>query len=146
MISSSTPQYQELLIDTFPWCLPLQTTLTMREIVVARLAGENNARHTEGGTEYGIEDLDEEGLQDGEGISTSSKAALMVSQKEERKLKYIQRTEEVLIHADGGRKEQDLMKENESILHHPSNADLRNETECEENGGQIGRGKQCKTY
>ena len=58
---------------------------------------------------------------------------LLVSQKEERKLKDIQRTEEVIIDADRGSKEQDLLKENELILHHPSHADLCNETECEGN-------------
>ena len=78
---------------------------------MARLAGGENARHHEGGTEDGIEDSDEEGFQDGDGIAPSSKAVLLVSQKEERNLKAIQRTEEVLIDADGGSKEQDLLKE-----------------------------------
>ena len=52
----STPQSQELLIDTSPWCLPLHTALTLRKRIVTRLAGQNNARHPEGGTEDGIED------------------------------------------------------------------------------------------
>ena len=47
-----------------------------------RLAGQNNARHPEGGKEDGIEDLDKEGFQDGDGIAPSSKAVLMVSHKE----------------------------------------------------------------
>ena len=72
---------QELLIDTSPWCLPLHTALTLHEIIVDILAGGNNARHPEGGTEDGIEDLDEEGVQDGDGIAPSSKAVLIVSQK-----------------------------------------------------------------
>ena len=63
----------------------------------------------------------------------SSKAVLMVSHKEEMKLKAIQITEEVLIDADGLSKEKDTLKENELILHHPSHADLCNETECEVN-------------
>ena len=46
---------------------------------MAILAGQNNARHPEGGTEDGIEDSDEEGLQDGDGIAHSSKAVLLVS-------------------------------------------------------------------
>ena len=56
----------------------------------------------------------------------------MVSQKEERKLKSIQRTKEVLIDTDGGIKEQYPLKENKLILH-PSHADLCNDTECEGN-------------
>ena len=57
----------------------------------------------------------------------------MVSQKEERKIKSIQRTEEILIDVDGGSKEQDPLNENELILHHPSHVDLCNETEFEGN-------------
>ena len=49
------------------------------------------------------------------------------------KLKSIQSTEEVLIDAYWGSKEQDLLKKNDLILHHPSHADFCNETECEEN-------------
>ena len=60
MASSSTPQYQELLIDPYPRCLLLHTTLTLHEIIVSRLAGKNNARNPEGGTEDDIEDSDEE--------------------------------------------------------------------------------------
>ena len=36
---SSTPQSQELLIDTFPWCLLLHTSLALREIIVSILTG-----------------------------------------------------------------------------------------------------------
>ena len=126
MASSLTPQSQELLIDPSPRCLPLHTALALRESIVARLAGQNNARHPEGGTEDGIEDSDEEGFQDGDGIAPSSKAVLPVPQKEERKQKAIQRTEEILIDADGGSKEQDRLKNNQLILHHPSHADLCN--------------------
>ena len=79
---------------------------------MSRLAGKNNTRNTEGGIKDGIEDSDEEGFQDGDGISPSSKAVLMVSQKEENKLKANKRTEEFLIDADGGSKEQDPLKEN----------------------------------
>ena len=43
----------------------------------------------------------------------SSKAVLLVSHKEEMKLKAIQITEEVLIDADGLSKEKDTLKENE---------------------------------
>ena len=57
----------------------------------------------------------------------------MVSQKEDRKLKAIQKTGEVLIDADGGSKEQDPLKENDLILYHPYHADLCYETECEGN-------------
>ena len=49
------------------------------------------------------------------------------------KLKDIQRTEEVLIYADVQSKEQYPLKKNELILHHPSHADLCNETQCEGN-------------
>ena len=63
----------------------------------------------------------------------SSKAVLLVSHKEEMKLKAIQITEEVLIDADGLSKEKDTLKENELILHHPSHAELYNDTECEGN-------------
>ena len=66
-----TPQSQELLIDTYPLCLPLHTVLTLCEIIVAILAGQNNARHPEGGTEDGIEDSDEGCFQDGDGIVPS---------------------------------------------------------------------------
>ena len=38
-----------------------------------RLAGQNNARNPEGGTEVGIEDSYEEGFQDGDGSAPSSK-------------------------------------------------------------------------
>ena len=80
-------------------------------------------------TEYS----DKEGFQDGDEIAPSSKAVMMVSQKEERKLKAINRTEEVLIDTDDGSKEHDPLKENELIPHHTSHADLCNETECEGN-------------
>ena len=76
---------------------------------MSRLTGEKNARHPESGTEDGIEDSNEEGLQDGDGIAPSSKAFLLLSQKEEKKLKAIQRTEKILIDLYGGRKEQDLL-------------------------------------
>ena len=66
-----------------------------------RLEGQNNARHPEGGKEDGIEYSDKEGLQDGDGIAPYSKEVLLVSQKEERNIKAIQRTEEVLIDAHG---------------------------------------------
>ena len=62
VVSSLTPQSQELLIDPSPRCLTLHTALTLHEIIVARLAGQNNARHPEGGTEDGIEDSNEEGF------------------------------------------------------------------------------------
>ena len=88
----STPQYEELLIDTSPWCIPLHTALTLCERIVARLEGQKNARNTEGGTEDGIKYSDEESLQDGNGIATSSKSLLLVSQKEEIRLKAIQNT------------------------------------------------------
>ena len=39
-----TPQSQELLIYTYPWCLPLHTTLTLRERIVARLAGQKKCK------------------------------------------------------------------------------------------------------
>ena len=78
--------------------------------------GPNNAGHPEGGTEYGIEDSDEKDFQDCEGIAPSSKAVLLVSQKEKMKLKAIQRTEDVLIGVDEGNKDQDPLKENELIL------------------------------
>ena len=119
-----TPQSQELLIDTSPRCLPLHTTLTLCESIVAILAGQNNARHPEGGTEDVIEYSDEEVVQDGDGIAPSSKAVLLVSQKEERKLKAVQRDEYVLIDADGRSKDQDPLKENELIPHHPFHAYL----------------------
>ena len=70
---------------------------------MARLSGQNNAIHPEGGTEDGIKDSDEEDFQDGDGIAHSSKSVLLVSQKVERKLKAIQRTEEVLIDTYGGK-------------------------------------------
>ena len=95
---------------------------------MARLAGQNNARDNEGGTEYGIEGSYEEGFQDSDGIATSSKAVMMVSHKQERKLKAIQRTEEFLIDVDGGRKEKHPLKENELILHYLYHTDLLNET------------------
>ena len=98
-----------------------------------RLARQNNSRHLEGGTEEGIQYSYEEGFQDGDGITPSSKSVMMVLQKEEGKLKAIQRTEEVLIDKYGGREEQDPLKENKLILHHPSHADLCNDTECERN-------------
>ena len=50
----STPQSQELLIDHYPWCLPLHTTLTLRESIVFRLEGQNTERYPEGGAEDGI--------------------------------------------------------------------------------------------
>ena len=103
--SSSMPQYQGLLIDPTHWFLPLHTKLALCEIIVARFSGQKYAIHHECGTEDGIEDSDEEGFQNGDGIEPSSKAVLMVLQKEESKLKAIQRTEEVLIDADGGSKE-----------------------------------------
>ena len=87
---------------------------------MAILSGQNNARNPEGGTEDGIEYSYEEGFQYGYGIAPSPKVVLLVSHKEERNLKAIQRTEEVLIDADGGSKEQDPLKESELILHHPS--------------------------
>ena len=74
---------------------------------------------------------DEDGFQDDDGISLSSKAVPLVSHKEERKKKDIQQTEEVLNDTDGGSKEKEPLKENELILHHPSHADLCNETGCE---------------
>ena len=77
MSSLLTPQSQDLCIDPFPLCLPLHTALTLREIIVARLAGQNNARHPESGTEDGIEDSDEEVFQYGDGITPSSKTVLM---------------------------------------------------------------------
>ena len=80
--SSLTPQYQELLIDTSSRCLPLHTALNLREIIVAILSGQKNVRHPEGGTEDSIEDSDEEGFQDGDGIAPSSKEVLLVSRKE----------------------------------------------------------------
>ena len=49
------------------------------------------------------------------------------------KLKGVHWAEEVLIGADGGSKEQHLLKENELILHHPSHADLCNEMKFEAN-------------
>ena len=98
------------MIDPSPQCLPLHTALTLSESLVSRLAGQKNARHTEGDTEDGIEDSDEEGFQDDGGISPSSKAVLLVSQKEERKLKAIQWTEEVIIDAYGVIKDQDPLK------------------------------------
>ena len=52
--SLSTSQYQELLIDPSPRCLPLHNALTMSGRIVSRLAGQNNAIHPEGGTEDGI--------------------------------------------------------------------------------------------
>ena len=60
MAYSLTPQSQELLIDTSNLCLPLHTSLTLCEIIVAILVGGNNSSHPEGGTEDGIEDSDEE--------------------------------------------------------------------------------------
>ena len=101
---SSTPLSQELFIDPSPWCLPLHTALTLREIIVSILAGQDNARHPEGDTEDGIEDSDEEGFQNSDGITPTSKEVLLVSQKEKRKLNDIQQTEEVLIDAYGGKK------------------------------------------
>ena len=53
--SLPTSQSQELSIDPYPRCLPLHTALTLRKRIVTRLAGRNNARHPEGGTEDGIE-------------------------------------------------------------------------------------------
>ena len=94
--------------------------MTLRESIVARLAGQNNARHLEGDTEDGIEDSDEGGFQDGDGIPPFSKAVLLVPQKEERKLKAIQRTEEVINNVYGGIKDQDPLKENKLNLNHPS--------------------------
>ena len=79
--SSSTPQYQELLIDPSPWFLPLNTLFTLHESIVSRFSGQNNAIHPEGGTEDGIEDSYKEGFQDGDGSAPSSKAVLRVSQK-----------------------------------------------------------------
>ena len=76
------------------------------------MVGQKNSRHTEDGTEDYIEDSDYEVLQDVDGVSPSSKAVLMVSQKEGRKLRAVQRTEEVIIDADRGSKEQDPLKEN----------------------------------
>ena len=121
--SLSTPQSQELLIDPYPRCLSLHTALNLRESIVARLAGENNSRHPEVGIEDGIEDSDEEGLQDGDMIAPSSKAVLLVSYTEKSNLKAIQLTEDVLIDVDGGSKEQDLLNDNELILHHPYHMD-----------------------
>ena len=89
--SLSTPQSQEISIDHSPWFLPLHTTLDLCESIVAILAGQKNARHPEGGTEDVIEDSDEEGFQDGDGIAPSSKSVMLFSQKEERKPKAIQR-------------------------------------------------------
>ena len=100
---------------------------------MARLAEKNNAIHPEVVTEGGILDSDEEGFQDSDGTEPSSKEVLLVSQKEESKLKYIQRNEEVLIDVYGGSKEQDPLKENELILRHPSHTDLCNDTEYEGN-------------
>ena len=53
----------------------------------------------------------------------------MVSHKKESKIKDINRTEEVLIDADEGSKDQDPMKENELILHQPYHTYLCNEAE-----------------
>ena len=53
----------------------------MRDSIVFRLVRQNNARHPEGDTEDGIENSDEEGFQDGDGITPSSKEVFMVSQK-----------------------------------------------------------------
>ena len=78
----STPQSRELIIDPSPQALTLHTSLTMCERIMDRLEGQNNARHLEGGTEDGIEDSDEEGFQDGDGITPSSKSILLVSYKE----------------------------------------------------------------
>ena len=91
-----------------------------------------------GVTEYIIEDSDEEGFQDGDGITPSSKSFPLVSQKKERKIKAIQRTEEDLIGDDGGSKEQDLLKDNDLILQHPSHTDLCNDTECKGNEKGVG--------
>ena len=55
----STPQSQEPFIDPSPRFLLLPTALTLRESIVARLEGQNNARNPESGTEDGIEDSDE---------------------------------------------------------------------------------------
>ena len=71
MESLATPQSQELLIDSSPWCLPHHTTSTLRESILARLSGQNNAIHSEVGTEYGMADSDEEGFQDSDGIVPS---------------------------------------------------------------------------
>ena len=51
-----------MLIDPYPRCLPLHTALTLRDSIVATLAGNKNARHPEGGTEDGTEDSNEEGF------------------------------------------------------------------------------------
>ena len=113
MASSSTFQYQELLIDPSPHFLPLHTSFSQREIIVARLEGRGvNARHPEGGTEDSMEDSYEEGFQGGDGIAPTSKSVMMVSHKEERGLKSIEWAEEVLINADGVIKEKDMLKEN----------------------------------
>ena len=58
---------------------------------------------------------------------------LLVSQKEEMKLKAIQQTEKVLIDVDGGIKEKYPLNDNELIPRHPSHADLCNKTEFEGN-------------
>ena len=71
MAYSLTPQYQDMLSDPSHWCLPLHTVLTLCERIVARLVDQKNTRHLEGGTEDGIEDSDEEGFQDGDGIAPS---------------------------------------------------------------------------
>ena len=84
---SSTPQSKELLVDPSHWYLPLHNSLTHCERIVARLAGQNNARNLEGRTDDGIEDSYEEGFQDSYGIAPSSKVVLLVSQKEERKIR-----------------------------------------------------------
>ena len=81
MASSSMPQSQELLVDPYSLCLPLHTALTLCESIVARLEWNDNARHPEGVTDDGIEDSDENGFQDGDGIAPSSKAVLLVSKK-----------------------------------------------------------------
>ena len=68
---SLTPQSQELLIYPSPRCLPIYTTLTLRDIIVTRLAGQKNSRHPDGGKEDGIENSDEKGFQYGDGIAPS---------------------------------------------------------------------------
>ena len=58
---------------------------------------------------------------------------LLVSQKDEKKLRAIQSTEEVFIDADGVSNQKDPLKEKYVILHHPSYADFCNGAEWEGN-------------
>ena len=66
------------MIEPSSRCILLHAALALRESIMTRLTGQNNARHSEGGTEDGIEDSDKEGYQDGDGIAPSSKEVLLV--------------------------------------------------------------------